>query len=106
MRVNYKSRATNTMWELRDNASVPEVQNWLKDSALLDMEHAHKKIAKDVPKILSLLSMWWCLSSLYAIGPRRILRYIQNTAHVVLNLVITLLLVKVILWIFGVNVVN
>lgn len=81
-------------------------QDWLKDSVLLDIEYAHKKIAKDVPKVVSLLSMWWCLSTLYAIGPRRILRYIQNTAHVVLNLIITVLLLKVILRIFNVNVVN
>jgi hypothetical protein len=94
------------MWELRDNASVSEIQSWIREKQLLDVEHAHKKLAKDVPKILSLLSIWWCLSSLYAIGPRRILRFIQNTTHVVLNLVVILLLVKVILWIFNVNVVN
>jgi len=88
------------MWVLRDNATVTEVQQWAKEKMIIDMEKNHKKIHE----ILSMAYLWWFLSIMYAIGPRRILRYIQNTADVVLNMILVMFILKVIVWYFKVDI--
>ena len=87
------------MWELRDNATVTEVQQWVKEKIIMDMEKNHKKIHE----IVSIAYLLWFLSIMYAIGPRRILRYIQNTADVVLNMILDMFIVKVAMWYFKVD---
>ena len=79
------------MWVLRDNASREEVQSWMREKQLLDLDHAHKKLAKDMPKIVFFLYLVWVMSILYAFGFRRLLRYIQNIFDFVLNIIIILL---------------
>ena len=63
------------------------------------MEKNHKKICE----IVSIAYLWWFLSIMYAIGPRRILRYIQNTADVVLNMILVMFVAKVAMWYFKVD---
>ena len=87
------------MWELRDNATVTEVQQWVKEKIIMDREKNHKKIHE----IVSIAYLLWFLSIMYAIGPRRILRYIQNTADVVLNMILVMFIVKVAMWYFKVD---
>jgi len=94
------------MWELHDNASISEVRQWAKEKQLSDMEYAHKTLSNEVyPKLLLLLYLWWIICILHAIGPRRILRYIQNidTGNFVLNIMIGWLAVDVVSWLLKNN---
>jgi hypothetical protein len=64
-----------------------------------ETELPDKNLEKNVPKILSLLFLWWCINNLYIIGPRRVLRYIKNTAHIIVNTIVVLLCLKTAAWV-------
>ena len=60
----------------------------MRESALMDMEEAHKKIAEHVPCVVFLLFAWWGLNMIYAIGLRNVwittLVVLRNATVVVL----------------------
>ena len=92
------------MWELKDNASVLEVRQWAKEKQLSDMEYAHKTLRYEVyPKLLLLLYLWYIISIVHAIGPRRILRYIQNMyiGNIVFIITIGWLAVDMVSWLLN-----
>ena len=96
------------MWALRDNASVEEVQRWMKEKQLMDMDHAHKKLAEDLPKIISLLYLAWFMSILYAFGFRRLREYIQSIFDFILHVIDFILHVIIVLlptWLFLLSVI-